>query len=394
MAGIDTSIYRQQQPDFLGSFEKGMKLGDMIKQRRQEKELQDAYKAGVTQNPDGTVTQDSGKTLSELMRIGRADKAYEFQQQDQQRKREDAKFKRDEQAYHTFEVGRLAGAALQNPNAWGQIRQEAIKNGYGTEESLPAQFDEKVVRGIHAQALSAQEQLAQQNNERDFKLRQQDMNLKYAQRNDQKSEAKKEREGKQLESDVQNLSKSLSGTQDLVSAVQEVENKLGGPLDEFKVDSANNLKRGDKQVDLPGVSLPGIGRVSFYDNKARDLAAAVGKVFNVTLKDRSGSAVTNSELERLKNEFGQGKYNSEADLVGALQAYKNALNKELKNREAGFRPGVVDTYAERGGTTSQAIKKTTEPNQQPDVAEYARQHGISYDQALNVKNSRLGQAKK
>ena len=394
MASIDSSIYGKfDTVDLGGSFESGMRLGDMIKQRRKESDLQNAYKAGIVTNPDGTVTQDNKLTMKAMLDKGYGNEAWDFQEKSQANELAKQKQLREQQAYKTSEVGRLAGAALQNPNAWSQIRAEAIKSGYGTEQTLPQQFDEKFVRGIHTQALSAGEQLAQQNNERDFKLRQQDMNLKYAQRHDQKSEAKKEREGKQLESDVQNLSKSLSGTQDLVSSIQEVENTLGAPLDEFKVGAANNLKRGDKNVDLPGVSLPGVGRVSFYDNKARDLAGAVGKVFNVTLKDRSGAAVTNTELERLKNEFGQGKYNSEADLVGALQKYKNALNKELKNREAGFRPGVVDTYAERGGTTSQAIRKVPEPSQQRDVAEYAKSHGISYEQALNVKNSRTSQAK-
>ncbi len=392
---VDSSIYSQfQAPDILGSVERGMRLGDMIKQRRKDSDIKDAFKAGMVTNPDGTVTRDDKLTLKALLDKGYGNEAWELQEKMQANQIAKQKQDREQQAFKIGEVGRLAGAALQNPNAWMQIRQEAIKSGYGTEESLPQQYDEKFIRGIHAQSLSAQEQLAQMNNERDYKLRQQDMNLKYAQRNDQKSDAKIEREGKRLETDVQSLSKSLAGTQDLVSSVQEVENLLGAPLDEFSVDSNNTLKRGDKKVDLPGVSLPGVGRVSFYDNKARDLAGAVGKVFNVTLKDRSGAAVTNTELERLKNEFGQGKYNSESEMIGALQRYKTALSKELENREAAYRPEVRETYADRGGTTSKQVKKVGEPSQQPDVAQYAKDHGISYQAALNVKNARLGQAKR
>jgi len=156
--------------------------------------------------------------------------------------------------------------------------------------------------------------------------------------------------------DIQKLSKDVAGIQDMTTAINEVEKELGGSLDEFSTEGG--LKKNGKEVDLPGVSLPWIGRVSAYDDKAQRLQSSAAKVFNTVLKDRSGAAVSNTELERLKTEFGQGKYNTEAQMIGALQRYKRGVNIELKNREAGYRPEVVQRYGEQGGTTSKNQPQT------------------------------------
>ena len=159
------------------------------------------------------------------------------------------------------------------------------------------------------------------------------------------------------EGQIQNLSKSVSGVQDAFNNIDAIETALGAPLEQFSVKDGE-LMRGGKQVDLPGVSIPMIGRVSAYSGEARDLSGKVASVFNTVLKDRSGAAVTNSEMERLKNEFGQGKYNTEPEMIKALGQYKIALSKELKNREAGFKPEVVSEYAQRGGRTSKSFNQS------------------------------------
>lgn len=157
---------------------------------------------------------------------------------------------------------------------------------------------------------------------------------------------------------VENFSKTISGVQDTANAIGRVERILGAPLESFQINNGK-LERDGEEVDLPGVNVPGLGRVSAYSGGARQLAGAVGTVFNTELKDRSGAAVTNNEMERLKNEFGAGLYNTEAELIGALQQYKTAMQQELKNREAGFNPRIKDIYEGRGGQTSGTLDQRT-----------------------------------
>lgn len=164
-----------------------------------------------------------------------------------------------------------------------------------------------------------------------------------------------EKNERQEEQDVQKLSKDVAGTQDLLGGLDEVERKLGGKLENFSADTKGNLMRDGKSVDLPGVSAPGLGRVSFYSGEARDLNSAASRVFNATLKDRSGGSVTDSEMERMRQEFNAGKYNSEPELISALQRYKRQTQLVLKDREAGFNPSVVKKYSDQGGRTSQSL---------------------------------------
>ena len=191
---------------------------------------------------------------------------------------------------------------------------------------------------------------------------------------------------RQQEQDMMKLSKDVTGAQDAVRALDEVEKTLGFKLDDAQV-KRGELYVGDKKKDLPGVSVPLIGRVSAYSDAARDLQSAAATVFNTVLKDRSGAAVTSPELERLKVEFGQGKYNSEPELIGALQRYKRGVKQELANREAAYRPDVVAKYAEQGGRTSSTVsgpsnvaqikKQSTEPDMVNIIAPNGKMKQVS-----------------
>lgn len=172
--------------------------------------------------------------------------------------------------------------------------------------------------------------------------------------------ASDERMTRHEEQDMQKLSKDVAGAQDVIGGLDEVEKELGFTLDEAET-SDGTVKVNGKEKDLPGVSLPLVGRVSAYSDKARNLQSAAGRVFNSVLKDRSGAAVSNSELERLKMEFGQGKFNSEPELVGALQRYKRAVANELKNREAAYNPKIVAKYGDQGGRTSHSLGQSKAP---------------------------------
>lgn len=168
-----------------------------------------------------------------------------------------------------------------------------------------------------------------------------------AQREERANQAQEMR----VEKQIQDLSKSLSGGQEAMEAVGQIETELGGPLEEFN-SKDGELYQGGKKLDLPGVSIPLFGRVSAYSTPARKLQSKVATVFNTVLKDRSGAAVTTPELERLKIEFGQGNFNTEAELIEAVKKYKGIVLNEMKNREAGFKPEVVQEYAARGGRIS------------------------------------------
>jgi hypothetical protein len=156
------------------------------------------------------------------------------------------------------------------------------------------------------------------------------------------------------------LSDKVAPLQSILGAVGEVENQLGFQLDDFNSERGTFTKDGKEQkLDLPGVNLLG-QRLTFYTPKGRKLDDTLATVFNVELKDRSGAAVTNNELMRLKQEFGEGKLRTDAEKVDALKRYRDAAMREMQNREAGFSPDVRDLYQGEGGQLSSAFDSARE----------------------------------
>jgi hypothetical protein len=156
------------------------------------------------------------------------------------------------------------------------------------------------------------------------------------------------------------LSDKVAPIQNILGAVQDVEGKLGFALDDYNNETGKVLKDGKLQdLDLPGVNILG-KRMTFYTTKGRELDTALSKVFNVELKDRSGAAVTNTEMARLKEEFASGVFKTDGEKMDALKRYRNAALQEMKNREAGFSPDVRQLYSGEGGQLSDVFESEGE----------------------------------
>lgn len=187
---------------------------------------------------------------------------------------------------------------------------------------------------------------------------------------------------------IQNLSTAVKGAQEPLMQFQSLETALGAPIESFTKDKNGNLvdAKGDV-VDLPGVSMWGVGRVSAYSPEARNLQGNIQKVLNAEIKDMSGATVTNNEMERIKMAFQTGKYNTEAEMIAALGEFKRAAVDELKSREAGYKPEIVQEYAKRGGRTSLSYKDIPKknPETQADIEEQMSQERQKRIQELRQK---------
>lgn len=146
------------------------------------------------------------------------------------------------------------------------------------------------------------------------------------------------------EGQIQKYQKEIQGKAALDSALGTFEKYVGFDVNKFNPET--NTVDG-KKIDLPGVNVPLLGRVSFYDRRAREIDDSMARIFNVELKDRSGSAVTNPELDRLKGEFSSGLFQTEPEKIQAIADYKRLMKEELQRREAAFSPQVRDVYKQR-----------------------------------------------
>lgn len=68
------------------------------------------------------------------------------------------------------------------------------------------------------------------------------------------------------------------------------------------------------------------------------------KLFNITLKNRSGAAVTNQELERLKQEFGAGVFKTPEQIQDAVTKIRGIVEKHYAGIAAGYGKDVLSAY--------------------------------------------------
>lgn len=173
---------------------------------------------------------------------------------------------------------------------------------------------------------------------------------------------------KEVRRDVRNLVKDTEQHRSALQGIESVEKQLGFDLEDY--DPKTGTVGGEK-VDIPGVSIPLYGRAAPTD-EARFLQDRIARVFNIELKTRSGAAVTDQELRRLREEFGQGKYNTEEQLVNALAEYKRLALEAMESHEASFDPLVLREYMEReNALTSRSFKSQRSVADRPPTREEA-----------------------
>lgn len=105
----------------------------------------------------------------------------------------------------------------------------------------------------------------------------------------------------------------------------------------------------------PKGDAPGYGRAAgmlpdaFVTQDGEDLRQSVQAVFNIELKDRSGAAVSDQELARLKREFGQGTWKTGDQLRKGLAQYEARLKEVMRNIDAGADTEARSRYVKQGG---------------------------------------------
>jgi len=241
-------------------------------------------------------------------------------------------------------------AGLKQQLASDQYAQQQVllaeKNRQAQELNSQKMEQEKIRTEAYQEGIKSKERIAQQ------QLDAAKLNKDVSQRRADERQGRgiADKEAARLESQLQKYEQKAIDAVPLVENLQVVEEILGGSLEQYdpKTGTINGMK-----IDLPGKSVPGIGRVFAPGSQGERLHVAMANIFNTTLKERSGAAVTDQELQRLKGEFASGKFNTEEKMIDAMQRYKNILRKRMRQHEAAYKPEVRNLYRTQGGMTSE-----------------------------------------
>ena len=146
-----------------------------------------------------------------------------------------------------------------------------------------------------------------------------------------------------------------------ISTVDDRMQKIGKAVKDSKLQEADDALReienyiaelfAQGYTNLPGIGtaqgrVPGIA----LSDEGAKLRALISKYENITLKVRSGAAVTPSELLRVQNELvGAIKTDNEAVFLEILQTNRKIMEKQKKETFALYRPEDIKAYQDRGG---------------------------------------------
>ena len=160
-----------------------------------------------------------------------------------------------------------------------------------------------------------------------------------------------------------------SGAADTVTAMNQAEEDI--------------LRELNKTGNIPGFGsgrfLPDI----LVGQTGRNIRASVQKLMNITLKDRSGAAVTEQELLRLQKELGVAMGRTDQDLIQALVNFRKQLNSSTGVALGGIDEKDLNTYFEKGGA---GIKPKESPLNQfiPGNAQQAQPQPIKINYAKDA----------
>lgn len=167
---VDTSMYGMiKNPNIMGAVENGMRMRDMIDERKKKSAIQDAYKQGMQTGPDGKVNFDHTKTASALAQGGYGQEAYQAQQEGQGEQQ-----KKMELAVKNAQYGAQILGAARNQDEW-DVGLQKLQNLGMDASKLPQQFSPESQKFLVESAMTLQDRLSEQWRQKDFGQRERAM---------------------------------------------------------------------------------------------------------------------------------------------------------------------------------------------------------------------------
>jgi len=185
-----------------------------------------------------------------------------------------------------------------------------------------------------------------------------------------------------LKSQELNQTKQLAADAKNLDRVDKKVTAFATQLDKTNVPQFESLLS-DIEADIGKFKdIPGYGGIMgnlptfLQTEEGRALRQKIATLRNLTLKDRSGAAVTNQELTRLLEELGTGMLKTDADLKRGLSGVRKNLDAVKQNVVAGVDDDTLNEYQQRGGMPLKRGAQTSSAKQPLQLG--MRRNGFIY----------------
>lgn len=119
-------------------------------------------------------------------------------------------------------------------------------------------------------------------------------------------------------------------------------------------------------------SIPGVGRVEsalpVFGDEAIVVRQAARGLVGALIKEQSGTTASQDEVNRKLEELGMGKFGSEQEFKAGAKRLIENLYQTVKSKESGYTAEALQTFRQRGGTTSDDLKPLVEQADQAKPA--------------------------
>ena len=167
--------------------------------------------------------------------------------------------------------------------------------------------------------------------------------------NKYKEEEFKSRQEERINKQIEHFTdKTAKEDISLMTDLKQLESLMGFNVKDYD-DKTGRVIGMKNPPNVPGVSIPVLGRTYLPFTKSKDFEAQLQGMFNKILKIRSGSQVTQMELNNLKTEFALGRFNTEQNMLNALKRLDRATRRELRYKMKSLSPKALEELKARGG---------------------------------------------
>jgi hypothetical protein len=300
----------------------------------------------------GIVSPDAAKTL--------AGEDAEMRAEDRQTALAKLRFDLEQAAREGSPQYQAQMEALKNERAF----REAVKGAGGDMSLIAAASMQYGKPEIAERIFTRQEdrasrlQMAEESNKRHLSELQLRLEDKALDRESRERLAKQAEETKKylagISSELAKSNQELKKVQFAMKADQQLQGKvrdLGRDLEKANLPQADSVLT-DVETALeksPNIAEYISGPKSLVPDRLAGDEVKFGrqafqKLFNITLKDRSGAAVTNPELERLKQEFATGVFKTDKQIKEAVAKARGIINKHYASVSASHGPEALKAY--------------------------------------------------
>lgn len=329
---------------------------------QKERELQSKNAlAGILSSPD-TYDEQGNLRREALPKIASADPSqflsYRKVVSEQEQAQRDAKKAQREELIAQFDWADKNIANVRDQASWDEFRQRAAAVYPDVAARLPAQFDPAQIQQNRMKMIPVIEQWKEEQlRERQAQQQQFDREkFEYQKTNDAANRDVTIR-GQNMTNQRALETAQVSRENKATEALDKKVNALSTQLDKTNIPQFESLLS-DIEADISRFAkgdIPGYGPVAgnlpqfMLTREGQMLRQKIAQLQNLTLKDRSGAAVTNQELQRLLNEIGTGVFSTDDQLRSGLANVRRNLDAVKRNVVAGVDENTLREYQARGG---------------------------------------------